>query len=54
MFSAATEKDILVTGVLLQEKANVLYELLFPDATMPFLPVQDLDHDFTTSGLAEQ
>ena len=30
------EKDILVTRVLLQEKAKLLYEQLFPDATTPF------------------
>ena len=30
------EKDAPVTGVLLQEKAKLLYERLFPDATTPF------------------
>ena len=35
-FRQQREKDVLVTGVLLQEKANLLYERLFPDATTPF------------------
>ena len=36
MFSAAAGKDVRLTGVLLQEKAKLLYERLFPDATTPF------------------
>ena len=36
MFLAVAGKDILVTGVLLQETAKLQYEQLFPDATTPF------------------
>ena len=35
-FQQQREEDVPVTGVLLPEKANLLYELLFPDATTPF------------------
>ena len=35
-FRQQWEKDVPVTGVLLQEKAKLLYERLFPDATTPF------------------
>ena len=38
-------KDVLVTGVLLQENATLLYERLFTDAKHLFQPVRDLDHD---------
>ena len=31
------EKDVPVTGVLLQEKARLLYEWLYPDTTTPFV-----------------
>ena len=44
-FRQQQEKDVLVAGVLLQEKAKLLYERLYPDCTTPFQPVQDLDHD---------
>ena len=45
MVSAAAGKDVLVAGVLLQEKAKLLYERLFPNATAPFQPVRNLVHD---------
>ena len=45
MFSAAAGKDVLVIEVVLQEKAKLLYERLFPHATKPFQPVRELDHD---------
>ena len=35
-FRQQREKDVPVTGVLLQEKAKLLYERLYPDATTPF------------------
>ena len=48
-FRQQWEKDIPVTGILLQEKAKLLYERIFPDATTPFSaifpPVRDLDND---------
>ena len=53
MFSAAAEKDVLVAGVLLQEKAKLLYERLFPDATTPFSASTGFRSRFTTSELAE-
>ena len=31
------EKDVPVTGVLLQEKARLLYERLYSDTTTPFV-----------------
>ena len=45
MFSAAAGKDFAVTGDLLQGKAKLLYERLYPKATTPFHPPQDFDHD---------
>ena len=48
------EKDVPVTGVLPQEKAKLLYEQLFPDATMPFSASMRFRSQFTTSELAEQ
>ena len=35
-FRQQQEKHVLIAGVLLQEKAKLLYEQLFPDATIPF------------------
>ena len=35
-FRQQREKDVPVTSVLLQEKAKLLYERLYPDATTPF------------------
>ena len=35
-FRQQREKDVLVTGVLLQEKTKLLYQRLYPDATTPF------------------
>ena len=54
IFSGAAGKDVLVTGVLLQEKAKVLYERLFPDATTHFLSSKGLWSQFTMSELAER
>ena len=48
------EKDVAVTGVLLQEKAKLLYEQLFPNATIPFSSSTGLGSRFTMSELAEQ
>ena len=36
-FRKQREKDVPVTGVLLQEKAKLLYQRLYPNATTPFL-----------------
>ena len=49
MFSAAAGKDVPVTGVLLQEKAKLLYERLFPHATTPFSASTGFKSRFTTS-----
>ena len=54
MFSAVAEEDVLVTGVLLQKKAKLLYERLFPDATMTFSANTDFRSQFTMSELAER
>ena len=54
MFSAAAGKDVLVAGVLLQEKTTLLYERLFPDATMPFSSSTGFRSQFTTSQPAER
>ena len=51
MFSAAAGKDLAVTGVLLQKKVKLLYEGLFPNATMPFSSSKGLGSLFTTSEL---
>ena len=53
-FRQQREKDVLVTGVLLQEKAKLLYERLFPDATTPFSASTGFRSRFTTSELAER
>ena len=55
-FRQQREKDVRVTGVLLQEKAKLLYERLFPDATctMPFSASTGFKSQFTTSELAER
>ena len=53
-FRQQREKDVPVTGVLLQEKANLLYERLFPDATTPFSASTGFRSRFTTSELAER
>ena len=52
-FHQQQEKDILVAGVLLQEKAKMMYERLFPHATAPFSASTGLRSQFTTSELAE-
>ena len=52
-FQRQQENDILVTQVLLQEKAKLLYEWLCPDATMPFSASTGFRSWFTTSELAE-
>ena len=54
MFSAAAGKDVLVTGVLLLEKAKLLYEQLFPDGTTPFSASTGFISQFTTSEQAER
>ena len=46
------EKDIAAIGVLLQEKAKLLYEQLFPNATTPFSSSTGFGSWFTTSELA--
>ena len=53
LFSAAAgkKKHILVTGVLLQEKAKVLYEQLFSNATMPFTASTEYRPQFIKSKL---
>ena len=53
-FRQQREKDVPVTGVLLQEKAKLLYERLFPDATTPFSASMEFRSRFTTSELAER
>ena len=54
-FRRQREKDILVIGVLLQEKTKLLlYEQLFPDATTPFSTSMVFRSQFTMSELAEQ
>ena len=46
MCSAAVGKDVPVTGVLLQEKAKLLYERLFAEMLGRLIqPVQDFDHN---------
>ena len=45
MFAAPAGKDVAVTGVLLQEKAKVLYERLSRMLQRFFHPLRDLDHD---------
>ena len=54
MFSAAAGKDVVVTGVLLQEKGKPPYERLFPDATTSFSASTGLGSQFTMCDLAEQ
>ena len=44
-FRQQREKDVPVTGVLLQEKAKLLYERLTRMLQRLFQPVRDLDHD---------
>ena len=53
-FRHQQEKYVAVTGVLLQEKAKLLYERLFPDATTPFSASTGFRSRFTTSELAER
>ena len=48
-FRQQREKDVLVTGVLLQEKAKLLYERLFPDATTLFSASTGFRSRFTMS-----
>ena len=55
MFSAAAGKDVLlVTGVLLKEKAKLLYERLFTDAATPFSASTEFRPRFITFELAER
>ena len=51
MFLAAAGKDAAVTAVLLQGKAKLLYEQLFPNATTPFSSCTGLGSQFTTSNI---
>ena len=53
-FRQQLEKHVLVTGVLLQEKAKLLYERLFPHATTPFSASTGFISRFTTCELAER
>ena len=53
-FSAAEAKDVPVTGVLLQEKAKLLYERLFPNATTHFSSSMGFRSGFITSEPAER
>ena len=53
-FQQQWEKDVAVTGVLLREKAKLLYERLFPNATTPFSSSTGLGSRFTTSELVER
>ena len=53
-FRQQREKDFLVTGVLLPEKAKLLYEQVFPVATIPFSSSIGVRSRFTTSELAER
>ena len=54
MFSAAVEKDVPVTGVLLQENAKLLYEQLFSDATTPFSASTGFSSRFVTLSLISE
>ena len=54
MVLAAAGKRRLITGILLQEKANLLYECLFPDGTTPFSASMGFGSRFTMSELVER
>ena len=51
---SSRRKKTLVTGVLLQEIAKLLYKQLSPDATTPFSASTGVRSRFTTSELAER
>ena len=53
-FRQQWEKDVAVAGVLLQEKAKLLYERFFLNATTPFSSSTGLGSRFTTCELAER
>ena len=53
-FQQQWEKDVASIWVLLQEKAKLLYEWLFPDATMPLLAGTGFRSWFAMSELAER
>ena len=52
-FRQQQENDVPVTGVRLQEKAKLLYERLFLDATTPVSSSMGFQSRFTMSELAE-
>ena len=52
-FRLQQEKDVPIIVLLLQEKAKLLYEPLFPDATTRFTASMGFTSRFTTSELGK-